>query len=186
MCHPNFSIHTLVITLLSLTLTIICHCNQFAPPTFPTKQRPSPPKSPRVIKTPQASTGPLARFDDWSTGNSRLFSAGELCSTFARWNSVIKESPAAVSDFISTAATQARPRTSPSAPACYSAKRTTSSTKNGRPTARPTASVLLSSKTPTTISLKTVTTLLSATATAQATTTIARKTKTLLTRESKP
>ncbi len=143
MCHPNITAALLIIILPPI-LTIICHCNQLTTPPLPTKHLPLPTKPPHAY-LPRTNLN--APFDDKPIGDTRPSSIGKSFNTFARWKKSIKDNPAAVSASISTTATPAPPPTNPSAPASYSAKKTTFLTKNVNPEAPPLASVLSSSQT---------------------------------------
>jgi hypothetical protein len=107
------------ITVLLLSLIIICHCNLVRPHQI----------LPPPTKLPQAYLllfNPDAPFDDKPTRNTRPFSIGMYSSISKKWNKNTKPNLAAASVSILNTATQAPLPTSPSAPAFSSAKRITS------------------------------------------------------------
>jgi hypothetical protein len=136
------------ITVLLLSLIIICHYNPVRPRQI----------LPPLTKLPQACLllfNPDAPFNDKPTRNTRPFSAGVYSSISKKWNKNTKPNPAAASASILNTATQAPLPTSPSAPAFSSAKTITSLTTKGKPEAPLTVFALLSSQTTAQLTTKT-------------------------------
>jgi hypothetical protein len=137
------------ITVLLLSLVIICHCN----PVRPRQILPPPTKLPQAFLL---LFNPDAPFDDKPTRNTRPFSVGVYSSISEKWNKNTKPNLTAASVSILNTETQAPLPTSPSAPAFSSAKTITSSTTKEKPEVPPTVFALLSSKTMAQLTTKTL------------------------------